>query len=214
LLGRRTAEAEKQRAEARLRQIGVDPEVQSKTRTVTIAAPVTGSLIDLAVAPGTYWNDPTAPLMTVADLSTIWVTANVPEKDTARVAQGQPVEIAFPAYPDEVFRGKVLFVSNVLDPDTRRIKVRIALPNPNIRFKPGMFANVTFFASKQTVVVVPTTAVVLKDDLDQAYLEVAPWTFEAHPIEVGFQQGNEVVVRAGLKADDRVVVKGGVLLND
>jgi cobalt-zinc-cadmium efflux system membrane fusion protein len=209
-----TAEAEKQRAEARLRQIGVDPEVPSKTRTVTIAAPVAGSLIDLAVAPGAYWNDATAPLMTVADLSTIWVTANVPEKDTARVAKGQPVDIVFPAYPGEMFRGKVLFVSNVLDPDTRRTKVRIALPNPNVRFKPGMFANVTFFAPKQTVVAVPTTALVLKDDLSQVYLEVASWTFEARPVEVGFQQGNDVIVRGGLKAGDRVVVKGGVLLND
>jgi membrane fusion protein, heavy metal efflux system len=209
-----TAEAEKQRAEARLRQVGVDPETQSKSRTVTIVAPVSGSIIDLAVAPGAYWNDTTAPLMTVADLSTIWVTANVPEKDTARIAQGQAAEIVFPAYPGEVFQGKVLFVSNVLDPDTRRTKVRIALPNPGIRLKPGMFANVTFFAPKQSVVVVPTTAIVLKDELNQVYMEVAPWAFEARPVEIGFQQGNDVVVRGGLKAGERVVVKGGVLLND
>jgi cobalt-zinc-cadmium efflux system membrane fusion protein len=130
------------------------------------------------------------------------------------VAQGQAVEIVFPAYPDEVFRGKVLFVSNVLDPDTRRTKVRIVLPNPDMRFKPGMFANVTFFAPKQMVVVIPTTALVLKDELSQTYLEVGPWTFEARPVEVGFQQGTDVVVRGGLKAGDRVVVRGGVLLND
>jgi cobalt-zinc-cadmium efflux system membrane fusion protein len=213
-----TAEVENQRAEARLRQIGVEPDTASdkvnKSRTVTISAPVSGSVIDLAVAPGALWNDSTAALMTVADLSTIWVTANVPEKDTSLVAKGQSVDIIFAAYPGEVFNGQVLFVSNVLDPDTRRTKVRINIDNTAMRFKPGMFANVTFFAPIQTMPIVPTTALVLKDDANQVFVEVAPWTFEPVPVEVGFQQGDEAVVQSGLKVGDRVVVKGGVLLND
>jgi cobalt-zinc-cadmium efflux system membrane fusion protein len=209
-----TAEVENQRAEARLRQIGVDPETATKSRTVAISAPVSGSIIDLAVAPGAYWNDSTAALMTVADLSTIWVTANVPEKDTSLVAKGQPVDIAFAAYPGEVFKSDVLFVSNVLDPDTRRTKVRIRLPNADTRLKPGMFANVTFFTSKLTVPIVPTTALVLKDEASQVFVEVAPWSFEARRIEVGFQQDDHAIVRSGLKAGERIVVKGGVLLND
>jgi membrane fusion protein, heavy metal efflux system len=208
------AEVEKQRAESRLRQIGVEPEVSTKSRTVTIVAPVSGSIIDLNVAPGAYWNDATAALMTVADLSTIWVTANVPEKDTALVAKGQPVEIVFPAYPGEVLKSQVLFVSNVLDPDTRRTKVRISLDNPDTRFKPGMFANVTFFSPKQMVPIVPTTALVLRDEKSQLFVEVAPWTFEARPVDVGFQQGGEVALRHGVAAGDRIVVRGGVLLND
>jgi cobalt-zinc-cadmium efflux system membrane fusion protein len=208
------AEAERQRAEARLRQIGVDPEAPTRSRTVTISAPVSGSIIDLTVAPGAFWNDATAALMTVADLSTIWVTANVPEKDTALVAKGQPVEIVFAAYPGEVLKGEVLFVSNVLDPDTRRTKVRINLENPENRFKPGMFANVTFFAPKQTVPMVPTTALFLKDDVSQVFVEAAPWTFESRRVDVGFQQGDEAAIRNGLSAGDRVVIRGGVLLND
>jgi cobalt-zinc-cadmium efflux system membrane fusion protein len=213
-----TAEVENQRAEARLRQIGVDLDTTSdtvnKSRTVTISAPVSGSVIDLAVAPGALWNDSTAALMTVADLSTIWVTANVPEKDTSLVAKGQSVDIVFAAYPSEMFNGQVLFVSNVLDPDTRRTKVRINIDNTAMRFKPGMFANVTFFARSRMTPIVPTTALVLKDDANQVFVEVAPWTFEAIPVEIGFQQGDEAVVQSGLKVGDRVIVKGGVLLND
>jgi hypothetical protein len=87
------AEVEKHRAESRLRQIGVEAEVSTKSRTETVVAPVSGSVIDLNVAPGAYWNDATAALMTVADLSTILVTANVPEKDTAPVAKGQPTQV-------------------------------------------------------------------------------------------------------------------------
>ena len=209
-----TAEAEYQRAEARLRQIGVDPEATATSRILTMLAPISGSVIDLTVAPGAYWNDPTAPLMTLADLSSVWVTANVPEKDTSRVAQGQSVDVILTAYQSETFKGQVLFVSDVLDADTRRVKVRIAFENPGTRLKPGMFANATFFAPKQVAPTVPASALVLKDDTNQVFVEVAPWTFEARPVEIGFQQDAQVMIRSGLRAGDRVIIKGGVLLND
>jgi len=209
-----TAEAEYQRAEARLRQIGVDPEATETSRILTMLAPISGSVIDLTVAPGAYWNDPTAPLMTLADLSSVWVTANVPEKDTSRVAQGQSVDVILTAYQSETFKGQVLFVSDVLDADTRRVKVRIAFENPGTRLKPGMFANATFFAPKQVAPTVPASALVLKDDTNQVFVEVAPWTFEARPVEIGFQQDAQVMIRSGLRAGDRVIIKGGVLLND
>ena len=209
-----TAEVEQQRTDARLRQIGANPDTPNNSRTVTITAPIAGSVIDLAAAPGAFWNDLNAALMTVADLSTVWVTANVPEKDTLFVAKGQAVDVVFGAYPGEVFKGQVLFVSDVLDADTRRTKVRIAFQNPDIRLKPNMFANVSFFTPKQTMPVVPTMSLVLKDDTDQVFVEVAPWVFEARPVEIGFQQGDQSIVKSGLKAGDRIVVKGGVLLND
>jgi cobalt-zinc-cadmium efflux system membrane fusion protein len=209
-----TADVEFQRATAHLKQIGVDADNTSPSRTVTVVAPMAGSVIDLGVAPGEYWNDSTAALMTVADLSTIWVTASVPEKDTSLVSKGQSVDVVFAAYPGEVFKGQVLFVSDVLDPDTRRTKVRIAFKNPDTRLRPGMFANVSFYAPVQRVPVVPTSALVLKDDANQVFVETAPWTFEARTVEIGFQQGEQVVLTSGVKVGDRVVVKGGVLLGD
>lgn len=209
-----TADVEFQRAKARLNQIGVDADSVAKSRTVTVTAPMSGSVIDLAVAPGVYWNDATVALMTVADLSTIWVTASVPEKDTSLVAKGQSADVTFLAYPGEVFKGDVLFVSDVLDSDTRRTKVRIAFDNPDTRLRPGMFATVRFHAPAQRVPVVPTSALVLKDDANQVFVETAPWTFEARDVDVGFQQGDNVVLTKGVKAGDRVVVKGGVLLGD
>jgi cobalt-zinc-cadmium efflux system membrane fusion protein len=209
-----TAEVELQRTDARLRQIGVNPDTPHDSRTVTITAPIAGSVIELAAAPGAFWNDLNAVLMTVADLSTVWVTANVPEKDTAFVAKGQAVDVVFGAYPSDVFKGEVLFVSDILDADTRRTKVRIAFQNPDIRLKPNMFANVSFFTPKRTMPVVPTMSLVLKDDTDQVFVEVEPWIFEARPVEIGFQQGDVSIVESGLKAGDRIVVKGGVLLND
>jgi len=209
-----TADVEHHRADARLRQIGVNPEATDPSRMVTITAPIAGSVIALDVGAGAFWNDPNASLMTVADLSSIWVTANVPEKDTALIAKGQPVEVTFTAYPGEVFKGEVLFVSDVLDPDSRRTKVRIAFPNPGMRLKPNMFANVSFFAPPQMAATVPTTALVMKNDGDRVFVEVAPWTFVPRPVEISYQQGNSAVIKSGLAAGERAVVKGGVLLND
>ena len=209
-----TAEVELQRANARLKQIGVEADTTAKSRTVTVVAPMAGSIIDLAVAPGAYWNDATAALMTVADLRTVWVTANVPEKDTSQISKGQSVDVGFPAYPGETRRGEVLFVSDVLEPDTRRTKVRIAFDNPETRLKPGMFANVSFYTPMQRAQVVPTSALVLKEDTNQVFVEVAPWTFEARTVELNFQQGDQAVLKSGVNPGDRIVVKGGVLLGD
>jgi cobalt-zinc-cadmium efflux system membrane fusion protein len=209
-----TADAEFQRAEARMKQIGASTETTSKSRVLTITSPIAGSVIDLAVATGAYWNDATAALMTIADLATVWVTASVPEKDTSLIAKGQAVEVGFAAYPGEAFRGEVLFLSDILDPDTRRMKVRIAFPNPEIRLKPGMFANVTFLAPVQSVTVIPTAALALNNDSNQVFVEVAPWVFEPRTVETSFEQSDETVIQRGLKAGERIVVKGGVLLND
>jgi membrane fusion protein, heavy metal efflux system len=208
------AQAEFERAQNRLRAIGAPSDQKGDDRRLSMKAPVAGSVIDLQMAPGAFLNDPTAAVMTIADLSTVWVTANVPEKDTALISKGQSVDVVFTAYPNEVFKGEVLFVSDVLDPDTRRTKVRIAFENPDIRLKPNMFANATFLAPEQAMPVVPTTALMLRNETDQVFVEVAPWVFEAHPVEIAFQQGNDAIVAHGLKAGERIVVKGGVLLND
>jgi len=208
------AQSELQRSEARLRAIGVAPETAEPTRLLEMKSPIAGSVIDLQLAPGAFLNDPTASVATVANLDTIWVTANVPEKDTALIVKGQSVEVVFTAYPRETFRGEVLFVSDVLDAETRRTRVRIAFNNPGLRLKPNMFANATFLAPKQNLPVIPTNALLLRNETDQVFVEVRPWVFEARPVEVGFQEGDQAIVTSGLKAGERVVVKDGVLLND
>ena len=208
------AQAEFARAQSRLRAIGVSADPKEAGRVLSLKAPVSGSVIDLQAARGAYLNDPTAAMMTIANLAEVWVTANVPENDAALVMQDQSVDVIFTAYPSEVFKGQVLFVSDILDPDTRRIRVRIAFQNPDMRLKPNMFANATFMTPKQTAPIVPTSALVLRNETDQVFVEVAPWTFEARAVEIEFQQGDQAVITHGLKAGERVVVKGAVLLND
>ena len=114
-----------------------------------------GSITTLAVAPGNMINDPTQPIMTIADLGTVWVTAMAAEKDVAAVCKNQDADVSLAAYPDRVLRGKVLFVSDVIEPDSRRNKMRIAFANRDYALKPNMFATVTLRAPSAPQVVLP-----------------------------------------------------------
>jgi cobalt-zinc-cadmium efflux system membrane fusion protein len=138
----------------------------------------------------------------------------VPEKDIAFVFPGQTVKVTFRSYPDDVFEGKVLFVSDVVESDTRRNKVRIAFDNPDKILKPNMFANATFAAPPVSQLIVPTSALLMTNDRTSVFVEVSDWAFERRNIEIAQQEGTAVAVKSGIRPGERVVVKGGVRLND
>jgi membrane fusion protein, heavy metal efflux system len=208
------AEAELQRSESRMRAMGIPTDREEKSRLLSLKAPMAGSIIDLQVAPGAFLNDATAAIMTIANLDSIWVTANVPEKDISFVSSDQPVKVTFPAYPGRISDGKVLFISDVLEPDTRRTKVRIAFDNPDKRLKPGMFANASFNAPMISRLVVPTSALLMSNDRTSIFVEVEAWTFERRDVETEYEEGTTAVIKTNLKPGERVVVRGGVVLND
>jgi membrane fusion protein, heavy metal efflux system len=206
--------SELERSESRLRAIGIPADQKEQSRLLSVKAPVSGSVIDLQVGPGAFLNDPTAAMMTIANLDTIWVTANVPEKDIAFVFPGQTVNVTFRSHPGDVFTGKVLFVSDVVEPDTRRNKVRIAFDNPDKILKPNMFADATFVAPSISRLTVPTSALLMTNDRTSVFAEVSDWTFERRDVEIAYQDGATVAIKSGLRSGDRIVVKGAVRLND
>ncbi len=208
------AAAEYARTQARLTMLGVPLQKRASSRLLTVTAPVAGSVTTLAVAPGTMINDPTQPMMTVADLSTVWVTALVPEKDVAAVSKNQDAEVSLVAYPDRVLHGKVLFVSDVLETDSRRNKIRIAFANSDYALKPNMFATVVLAGPAQSQVVLPSSALLMNNDRTSVFVATAPWTFERRTVDPQLEEGSMVAIRAGVKAGEQVVVKGGILLND
>jgi len=210
----RQAEAEHLRTQAHLRTLGVSADTKPAARLLTVTAPVSGSITTLAVTPGTMINDPTQPIMTIADLSTVWVTAMVPEKDLAAISKDQDAEVSLIAYPDRVLHGKVLFVSDVIEPDTRRDKVRIAFANADRALKPNMYATVTLLGTQRPRVVLPSSALLMNNDRTTVFVAVAPWTFERRTVDPELEEGTSVAIRSGINAGDQVVVKGGILLND
>jgi len=209
---RDSAQSDFNRATQRLKQLGMDPDKTQLGAPLIVRSPLTGKVLDVTTATGEFRNDPNAPLMTVADLSDIWVTANVQEKDIHYVHKGDPATATFAAYPSETFRGKVLFVADVLDPDTRTAKVRIAYSNTDGRLRPAMFATVTLKTWDTQELTVPTTALVLSGDRTTVFVQVAPNTYEQRPVVTGEQQGARTIIKSGVQAGDKVLVREGALL--
>jgi cobalt-zinc-cadmium efflux system membrane fusion protein len=208
------AAAEYSRTQAHLKTLCVAADAKPGNRLLTVTAPVAGSITTLSIAPGAVINDPTQPIMTIADLSIIWVTAMVPEKDVGAVSKNQDAEVSLAAYPERVLHGKVLFVSDVIEPDSRRNKLRIAFANADHALKPNMFATVTLLGVQRSRIVLPSSALLMNNDRTSVFVAVAPWTFERRTVDTELEEGTSVAIRSGINAGDQVVVKGGILLND
>jgi len=208
------ADAEFTRTVAHLKAVGASPTAARGARPLILRAPTAGSITTLSVAPGAMINDPTQPIMTIADLSTVWVTAQVPENEAADVVKDQAADVMLEAYPGKVLQGKVLFVSDVIEPDSRRNKIRIAFANPDHLLKPNMFATVTLVGEKRSRVVLPTGALLMNNDRTSVFVETAPWTFQRRSVEPQLEEGPTVAIGSGLNGGEKVVVKGGILLND
>ena len=183
-------------------------------RDYVLRSPIAGTVIAMEGAQGGYWNDINAPVMTVADLSTVWLSANVAERDLAQVAVGQKTRITVDAWPGKAFEGKVAYVGAVLDPETRTVKVRVAIDNRAGAFKPGMFAHAGFDGAPRRAIVVPAAAVLQSGLSTRVMVERSPMVFTPRTVQVGASHGEQVEIVSGLKAGERIVVKEGVLLND
>jgi cobalt-zinc-cadmium efflux system membrane fusion protein len=210
----RQAAAEHERSRVRLRAMGAAEDAQGESRLLTVRAPAAGSVTAFAIAPGATINDDTQSIMTLADLSVVWVTALVAERDVGSVTRGQDAEITVSAYPGRTLRGKVLFVSDVIEPDSRRDKTRIALQNPDGSLKPNMFARVTLRGPALPRVVLPSSALLMNNDRTSVFVAVAPWTFERRTVQPLLEEGTQVAIESGVAPGEQVVVRGGILLND
>ena len=208
------AVAEYERTKAHLRAVGASPDAKEHARQLAVTAPVSGSITSLATTPGSLINDPSQPIMAIADLSTVWVTALVPENDIGAVRKGEDAEVTLAAYPSQTLKGKVLFVSDVVEPDSRRNKLRIAFANAQYLLKPNMFATVTLIGAAKTRVVLPTSALLMNNDRTSVFVATAPWTFERRTVATELEEGSTVTINSGVSAGEQVVVKGGILLND
>jgi len=211
---RTQAGAELARAQERLAVLGSGPDTPRRPAVLTVRAPFDGSITALSVARGAMINDPTQPLLTVADLGSVWVTALVPERDLAAVTRGLEAEVSLEALPGRTLRGRVAFVGDVVEPDTQRTRVRIAFANPGYELKPNMFGSVSVHAPARARVVVPGSALLIDNDRTSVFVATAPWTFERRAIETDLEEGGTVAVRSGLSAGEQVVVRGAILLND
>jgi membrane fusion protein, heavy metal efflux system len=206
------AQAELARAQARLTSLNGSSATHG--RALVLTAPQDGVVTTLAIAPGVQVSDPTAILMTVTNIDRVFITANVAEGEVAKIGVGTDAQIALTAYPGWTLRGRVSEANAALEPDTRRRKVRIALDNADGRLMPNMYATVSVAAASTGAVYVPQSALLMNNDSTSVLVEVRPWVFQRRAVQIGDETEAVARVVSGLSAGERVVVKGGVLLND
>ncbi|HBY61417.1 MAG TPA: hypothetical protein DEH78_16470 [Solibacterales bacterium] len=204
------AQAAAEQARRRLQILGVGEKAFGQS--VTIHAPISGKILEMSVVNGEFRNDLSAPLMTIADLSSVWVTSDVPETAIRFIKLGEPVKIDLAAYPGETFRGRVALIGDIVDAQTRTVKVRAELPNQDGRLKPEMFGNIQLAEQLEQRPAIPASAVVASDGKTLVWRETAKGVFEKVAITTGAQIGDRVAVLHGLQPGDRVVVDGVMLL--
>ncbi len=190
----------------RLELLGLEP--GSMEQLITVRAPIPGKVIDVSVAPGEYRNDTAAPVVTLADLSTVWVAADVPESAIRLVRIGESVSIELPEFPDRRYAGRVARIGDLVDPQTRTIKVRAELKNPDGRFRPEMSATIRHSHGSRQAIVVPRSALFQQQDRITVFRQRRPGEFEEVTVTVVLQDERRAAIAGGLQLRDRVVVDG------
>ena len=177
----------------------------------SLTSPIEGIVVERNATIGaTVGTD--ANLFKIIDISRVWIDANVFEKDLERVKRGQEVKVSVPAFPRSSFSGKVILVSSVVDPETRSVKVRTEVPNPDVSLKPDMFANVEIITDvHRTAISIPQSAL-LSDGGHTVVFVAAGSGYEKRAVTAGIQSSDRVEILDGLQAGDKVVVKGNYLL--
>lgn len=196
----------------RLGMLGLDP--AHHTHEITVAAPIPGKVLEVSVAPGELRNDTNQPLMTIADLGSVWVTSQVPESSIRLVHAGEPVQIELLAYPGETFRGRVRRIADTVDEETRTVKVQAELDNRDGRLRPEMFARIRHSHGARRLACVPASAVLHSGGSAWVMVERGAGRYEKRRIETGESANGEIPVVRGVEAGERVVVDGAALLRE
>jgi cobalt-zinc-cadmium efflux system membrane fusion protein len=216
-----SAEADREAALEELHSLGVEPSTIKAIQenkplqdlTGFIRSPLAGAVVERLITPGQLLEAGTTPCFTVADLSQVWVNANIFESDLGSIEQGDTAEIATGASRTNL-TGTVDYISAIVDPATRAIGVRVVARNPESVLKKQLYVRVLIHSRReQTGLEVPVSAVWRDDeDLPFVYLANADGSFSRRRITLGERLGDRYETTAGLAAGDQVVVEGGLFL--
>ena len=179
---------------------------------LTIYAPSSGIVMKREALPGKYV-EPGVTLYEIADLSTIWIHADIYESEVAHAKVGQPATVTFAAYPAETFSGKVAYVYPTLNTEARTVRVRVEFTNPKLKLKPGMYGNVTLQTDAVTTLVVPKDAVLNTGLRQLVFMDRGQGRYEPTLVKLGRRSQDSVEVMEGLKEGDRIVTSANFLLD-
>jgi membrane fusion protein, heavy metal efflux system len=205
------AKAALDQAERRLTVLGLKD--GGTNQRVTVRAPLAGKILELTIVPGEYRNDTSTPVMTIADLSTVWVSSQVPETYIRFVQPREQLEVRLAAYPADVFQARVARIADTVDPQTRTVKVQAELDNAGGRLRPEMFGTIHHVESIAKTTVVPVGAVIDDNGQSVLFVQTAPGTFERRVVKSGAKADSVIRIASGVREGESVVTDGAVLLS-
>ena len=206
------------RTEQQISRLEAEPNTLSLQAEATVAAPITGTVVQKQVGPGQFIQSAAAGAAlaqyAIADLSTVWMIGNLREANVAMVHLGQSVEVRVLAYPDRIFSGKVTWISPSIDPLTHRLPVRAQIDNTDGALKPQMFASFTVItASAAKVSVIPQAAVIYEGSTTRVFVARSDGSIQGRVVRLGRQNGDNVEVLGGLVTGERVVISGALFID-
>ena len=214
------ASAQTRAAQDQLRVLGVNLKAMEELATTgaidsvaSVMATIKGVVVERKVTTGQVVQ-PADVLFTVADLSRVWAVAQVPEQQVAQVKVGQSVRIEVPALQNEQLLGKLIYVGQTVNPETRTVLVRTELDNTSGRLKPSMLASMLIESTPKKQLVIPTSAVVREQDADYVFIEEKPGSFRLKPVRLSSEHNGQRVVLDGLSQGMRIVSEGAFHLNN
>jgi Cu(I)/Ag(I) efflux system membrane fusion protein len=208
--------AAKERLEVLGMSMGQINEVAKKrvaNQLVRVYAKQDGVVHALNVREGMFVK-PSTELMTLVDLSSVWLLVDVFERQSEWVKEGQPTEVTLPYLPSKIWEGAVAFVYPTINPKTRTLQVRLQFDNPDELLKPNMYADVKIYAGpKNDVLSIPREALIQSGDQDRVILALGDGKFRAQEVTAGMESGELVEIVTGLKEKDRIVISGQFLID-
>jgi cobalt-zinc-cadmium efflux system membrane fusion protein len=206
------AKSDVARTASQLKALGLS--ASEPATNISLRAQIAGTVVERNVLNGQEVRaDASTPLMTISNLGSVWVQADVYEQDLGAVSEGAPARVQVPAYPGEWFPGKVGHVGDVVDPTSRTVKIRCVVPNPDGRLKPEMFAKIEIAnASKKKVLSIPSRAVINEGEQAKVVVAGEHNSFRARVVQVGPTVDGAVRVLGGLSPGDKIVTDGALFL--
>jgi cobalt-zinc-cadmium efflux system membrane fusion protein len=219
----RSADTTLEAARARLRIVGrTEAEIAqleqtgALNRVTTITAPIDGTVVSRKVGPGQHVKaDSGDALYVIADLSTMWLKAQIFEQDIAQIRIGQEIEARVSAVPNRVFKARINAINSASDLTTRRVIVRAEIENADGLLKAEMFAMFRISIEEaSTAAAVPTDAVIREGDIATVWVETEPMLFKRRVVDIGTQQDGLTQIRKGLGAGELVVARGAIFVDN
>lgn len=180
-----------------------------------IFSPIAGTVVQRRVGPGQYLNSGSSDsAYVIGDLSTVWLVANVREADSSKVAVGQELKFKTVAFGDQIFSGRVDYVSSSVDPVTRRLSIRATIDNKNLKLKPEMFASVSVYTSdERPSLAIPRAAVLYDGESARVWSVTEGGTVAVRAVTLGRVQENLIQVLSGLSRSEKIVVRGSLFID-